>query len=128
MEAKKVHYSDLHFDHQRWTNQLTFYKQELVIFQERLEEVAVRNNRPEFQQHLSHFQNQLIIQNEQIDIAQHDLKVHEEALAKDAAHNPQNIQHQLYPDHTTERERMEVFFKLYDEMKHELMRFLATWF
>jgi hypothetical protein len=127
MEAKKVHLSDLHFDHQRWLGQLGFYKQELAIFQKRLDEVAVRNNSPEFRQQLSHLQNQLIIQNEQVDIVKHDLKIHEEALAKEAAHNPHNIQHQLYAANTDERERIDIFFKLYEEMKHELLRFLATW-
>jgi hypothetical protein len=128
MEAKKVHFSDLHFDHVRWINQLVFYKQELGIFQKRLDEVALRNTSHEFKQQLSHFQNLLIIHNEQIDITKHDLKAHENKLERQAKLNPENVQHQLYEAHTGERDRMSTFFKLYEDMKHDLLRFLATWF
>ena len=43
MSAKHVYMDDLHFNHMLWLRELDFFKEELVVLQKRLEEVASRN-------------------------------------------------------------------------------------
>ncbi|MCU0448847.1 MAG: hypothetical protein MUC97_03245 [Bernardetiaceae bacterium] len=124
---KKVHLNDLHFNYRMWINQLAFYKEELKIFQKRLEEVAPRNTNQDFRQQLGHFQNHLVIQNEQLDILKHDIKGLENVLERQAQANPQHVTEMTFQNDGQIRERMETFVRLYDELKHDFMRFLATW-
>ncbi len=126
-KTPKVHAQDLHFDHKLWLNQLDFYKQELEIFQKRLDEVAVRNNSEEFRRGVSHLQNQILIQNEQADMHIHDFKSAEQKLEKIILENPVAVDHRLFDDHTYERTRMETFVKIYTDFKDELYQFLAKW-
>jgi hypothetical protein len=126
-KTPKVHAEDLHFEHNLWLNQLGFYKQELTIFQKRLDQVAARNNSEEFRRGLSHLQNQVTIQNEQADIHLHDLGESERDLQQVIRENPVAFAHRLFEDHTNERERMATFVRIYDDFKKELNAFLSRW-
>jgi hypothetical protein len=42
-KSNKVHIDDLHFDHKVWKRELNFYKDELMVFQNRLDEVGQGN-------------------------------------------------------------------------------------
>jgi hypothetical protein len=81
METKKTIYQ-LHEEHKTWLNKLLFYKDELKIMADRIMEVAEKNTSNEVRSLADHFQNQLIIQKEQIDILNHDIKSHESYLQK----------------------------------------------
>jgi len=37
------HIGELHFDHRMWLNALRFYKDEIVIFEHRMEDIVKRN-------------------------------------------------------------------------------------
>ena len=126
-EINKVHFSDLHFDHTLWINQLTFFKEELVVFKKRVEEVTLKNNSTEFATKLGHFESQLTIQRDHIDRFLHDLKIHEQKMAAAAKENPILAEHGIYTDHVAERERFDIFVKLYMEFKNDLYRFLSAW-
>ncbi len=123
----KVHIHDLHFDHVTWENELSFYANELDIFQNRLDEVATRNSSDEVTKQISHYQNQIIIQKEQIDILRHDLKIYEQSLAKFAKEHPVAIDHYLFNDHVGLRKRMERFEQLYADFKKDFKKFVGIW-
>ena len=80
METKGLY--QLHEEHKQWLNNLNFYKDELVIMQNRISEIAQKNSAKEILANVEHFQNQFIIQKEQIDIISHEIKLHEQALEK----------------------------------------------
>jgi hypothetical protein len=63
MEKKLIY--DLHEEHLQWINKMLFYKDEMKVMQNRLSEVARKNTDREVQALVEHFQNQLIVQNEQ---------------------------------------------------------------
>ena len=75
METTKTIYQ-LHEEHKTWLNKLLFYKDELSIMTNRLSEVSRKNTSREVLSLVDHFHNQLIIQKEQIDILNHDIKSH----------------------------------------------------
>lgn len=124
---KNVHASDLHFNHVLWKNQLSFYKEELSLFQNRLDEVSAKNTATEMKLEQDHLQNQITIQKNEIDTLKHALSAHENELAKHAKENPIASDHELFGNHKQASERMERFTTLYTEFKKELMRFLSVW-
>lgn len=126
-KTKNKHIDDLHFEHQLWLSALRFYADELKIYQQRLEEVAFKNTRIEIRAQIEHFQNQFIIQKEQLDILSHQIKVHEQWLAQFAKENPATIDKELFADHKLMNDQIETFHKIYAELKREFKNFLEEW-
>ena len=122
---KRVHLQDLHSDHQLWLNTLRFCKDEIGIFDKRMEDIARRNTVPEVMAELEHFQNRYIREREVIDELRHDIKQHENHLEKFAIEHPVAVDHVLFADHSGLRDRVNTFEKLYHELKGEFMRWLA---
>jgi hypothetical protein len=120
-----VYIGDLHFDNMEWINALQFYKEELGIFERRLEEIVSRNSKTEVLAELEHFQNQFIREREVIDELRHDIKAGENLLAKAAKAHPVAIDHRYFTDHTELRDRFQTFEKIYRELKAEFHRWLT---
>ncbi|MBL7883398.1 MAG: hypothetical protein JNL69_04980, partial [Bacteroidia bacterium] len=76
---------------------------------------------------VEHFQNQFIIQKEQLDILNHHVNEHEQWLAKYAKENPVAIDKKLFADHIEINDKVETFKKIYAELKVEFNKFVATW-
>ena len=125
--AKKEHMDVLHFEHERWTKQLEFYKDELLTYNHRLEEIVTRYNGRGVMKELESFQNKFIRQNEVIDILKHDIHEHETVLAKSFIENPTASDHRLFDYHDGLRNRMDIFVKLYSELKTGFMRYLSKY-
>ena len=124
---KKVHLQDLHFELNLWINELKFFKDEIKIFNHRLEEIVRANTHQEVLQELEHFQNQYIRQDEVIDELRHEIKQHENILERDAISNPVAVDHRSYEDHAELRDQVDQFKKIYYELKDEFMNFLRKW-
>jgi len=118
---------DLHFEHMVWKRQLEFSKEELEFFKRRLQEVSVRYSDSDIKKQVEHFQNQFIIQRDEIDRFLHDITIHEDALAREAKEHPIAVDHRLLNDHPKERDRFETFQKLYSELKKQYMDYLRKY-
>lgn len=125
--TKTRHIDELHFEHQLWLNEAKFYNDELKIYQKRLAEVASKNNAQDVLKNVEHFQNQFIIQKEQLDILNHHVNEHEQWLAKYAKENPVAIDKKLFADHVSINDKVEAFKKIYAELKVEFNKFVAAW-
>lgn len=123
--STRKYIGDLHFDHMEWINALKFYKDEIMIFEHRLEEIVRRNTGQEVMAELEHFQNQFIREKEVIDELRHDIKAHENTLEKESKDNPVAIEHRYFTDHTKLRDRFQTFEKLYRELKGEFHLWLT---
>ncbi|MBL7982344.1 MAG: hypothetical protein JNL52_11110 [Flavobacteriales bacterium] len=119
------HLSDLHFEHNVWLNTLQFCKEEITIFERRMEELVARNTDKTLLAELEHFQNQYIREREVIDELRHGIKEHENFLEKEMKEHPVAIEHRAFGDHTELRDRMVTFEKLYRELKDEFHRWLS---
>jgi hypothetical protein len=93
----------------------------------RLSEVASKNTSSEVLALVDHFNNQLIIQKEQIDILNHDIKSHESYLEAAVRKNVNDIEHAKFSDHKNHRESIAVFEKIFKELREELIDFLSKW-
>lgn len=126
MDTTKTIYQ-LHEEHKIWSNKLLFCKDELVIMENRISEIATKNTSQEVRSLVDHFHNQIIIQKEQIDIINHDIHSHESFLETSVNQNIDHIEHEKFLDHKKHRESIVVFEKLFKELREELIDFLSKW-
>jgi hypothetical protein len=131
METKereqKSHIGDLHFEHQQWVKELKFYKDELPVFQKRLDEIASRYTNKEVLKELDHFQNQILIHSNALDELIHEVNVHEAELAKYAEEHPIAIDHVLFHSHAPFRERIETNRQMVAELKRDFYKYVSKW-
>jgi len=118
---------DLHEEHKTWLNKLAFYKDDMAIMQNRISEIASKNTAQAVLAQVEHFQNQFIIQKEQMDILHHVIGEHESELEAAVNKNDVAIDHRHFPDHTTQREAMESFETIFTSLRKELIHFLAKY-
>ena len=127
MVSEKARVSDYHFDHKLWMNELNFFEAQLEVFEGRLGEVVRKLKESEALAAAEAFQNQIIRQREVIDQLKHKFRLRERDL--DAYDNNVELDadHPLFIDHEKEHEDMEIFIKLYKEMRDNYMQFLKDW-
>ena len=123
---KRVHLSDRHFELNLWLNELKFYKDEIKIFNHRLEDIVSHESKREAMQHLEHFQNQFIRQEEVIDVLKHEVKQHENVLEK-VASSGDDLDDSNLEQQNDLRDQVKQFKKIYYELKNEFMTFLTQW-
>ncbi len=117
----------IHEEHKEWLNNLFFYKDELSIMQRRIAEIAKKYSTKDVLANVEHFQNQLKIQKEQIDILSHEIKIHEESLEKEINKDETKVESVKCLSHTDETEQLHTFEKIFKELRKELNLFLAKW-
>ena len=112
-------------NHEEWKNALGFYKDELNVFKHRLTEVASKNTAKETMQLVEHFQNQFLIQHENIDILRHDINEHLIRMAKEVQLHAGHIDKDEVPVHFLLKERFENEQKVFTDLKEEFQQFLS---
>ena len=124
---ERVHIDDLHFEHEQWKRELSFYKNEYKFFEARLEEIASRYTSMEVMKDLEHFQNQIYIHKNAIDELLHNINAHESELSRYAAEHPVAVDHVLFEDHKPLRESVDRNREIVADFKKEYQRYLAKW-
>ncbi|MBK7936338.1 MAG: hypothetical protein IPJ82_04340 [Lewinellaceae bacterium] len=119
--------ADLHYEHRLWRNELNFYKEELIIFQERLGEIVSKNTHNEVEAGVESFQNRFDLQRDHISDLKHRIKKHEQFLANYAKDHPIAVDHVHFTDHAAIRDDFERFRELYREMKDQFNHFAVKW-
>ncbi len=117
---------DQHSEHNEWINKLQFYDLEMKIMQKRLDEAAAANPSKDELVKIEHFQNQIFIQGKHIaDLIKH-IKGEEKVLQENINHNAVASDHRLAEDHKEERDQVESFEKIFNELRKEFNGFLST--
>ena len=118
---------DQHLENQDWLKRLDFYKEELTILKERLQEVTSKNTNTDFLKSVEHFQNQFIIQRNHIDELAHQIKANENTLVKEIEQNPVAVDHRKVNSHDAENDFMDFFEKNFATLRTEFNQFLSKW-
>lgn len=126
METVKI--EALHAEHREWLNKIDFYYDDLKIMRHRLEEVAARNTDKSLMAQVEHFQNQFVIQRNELDEMKHAINQSESGIAENVAQNGTAVNRRSMPDDLSMRERVEQFEKLFLQLRKELMSFVAKAF
>lgn len=124
-EQEKIY--DLHSELIEWSNKLKFYKDEIGIMKGRLEEVASKNTDKELLKQVEHFQNQFIVQRNNVDEISHEVKMNEEKLIGEIKSNPVAVDRRKLADHSKERDLVNGFEKNFNAIRTEFKEFAAKW-
>jgi hypothetical protein len=119
----RVYVKDLSFDHELWDNEMKYYRNELEIFENRLEQDVVRLSDKEALRKLEHFQNQFIRQNEVLDILNKKVRKNRNNIARNTVNDVVPNGHELMVNYKSLREEFEIFEKIYYGLKQEFVAF-----
>ena len=116
---------ELHTEHRLWLSQLLLAKDQLKLFQNRLQEKNAANTSKEIKAEIEQFQNQFISENEVIDILVHDIKESEFELVKNVKDNNVAIEHRKVHENGVLAERMVIFNKIFSELNLKFVKYLS---
>lgn len=125
--SEKSFIYDQHQENQDWLKRLDFYKEEIQILRERLEELTLKNTDAEFLKSVEHYQNQFLIQRNHIDELSHDIRLNEGKLVHEILHNPVAVDHRKVENHDTEADFMGYFEKNFATIRAEFNQMAAKW-
>ncbi len=106
---------------------MNFYKDELGILEKRLEEVAAKNTQFEARQGVEHFQNQFILQRNNIDELKHRINVYIQEIAGDAKAHQGRIEKHKQAEETELTESSAILEKEIINLRKEFNVFLSKW-
>lgn len=128
MHTAVIYNNDLKYDHERWENELDFYKKEICIFEEHLGDLLARDVERDTLAKIEQFQNQFIRQKEVVDELKHDIHVYEDDLSglerNDVVPNPE----EHMPKHQEMAQRIYTFHDYYMELRKDFNTFLVQTF
>lgn len=104
-------------DHIIWQKGLAFYRDELQSMGDQLVKIASRDASVEFYQQIEHFQNQMIVQQNNIDELKHEVNLYIERLGKGTS---------LVEEQASLHERYQAFERVMNLLRHEFAEFMAS--
>lgn len=110
-----------------WLSSLNFYENELDILENRLAEVASKNTDAEAKAGVEHFQNQFIIQRNNIDELKHTVNEHNHFLFEDASRHAGHVKSERLDEHRKIDDAVKTFEKIINDLRHEFNNFLTKW-
>src|SRR3954469_9614550 len=117
-----------HSEHTNWQNKLSFYTDDLKVLENRLAEVSQKNTSTEIRKEIEHFQNQFIIQRENIHKISHHISGEEKQILTEIKKNPIASDHRKIEDHAEEREMVSSFELNFNNLRKEFNNFLSKRF
>lgn len=125
MSSKSEYISEQHQENKEWLETLKFYKDEIMILRNRLSEISAKNSSQEVKVKVSHFENQCIINDEQIDELSHAARESEAKILKSVEENPVATDHRKLADHNELREKIATFEAMFKTLRAEANEFFA---
>lgn len=125
--STKVGLYELHEEHKVWNNKLDFYKEDITILEKRLEELVTKNTDQSIRAEIEKYQNQFIIQKNNIDQIQHIINQDEKEIVKEINDNPVAVDHRKMEDHSKERDLVETFEQKLNGLRADFNSFSAKW-
>ncbi|UTW65913.1 hypothetical protein KFE94_14820 [bacterium SCSIO 12643] len=120
---KRVYVKDLSFDHELWDNEMKFYRNELEIFDHRLEQDVVRLSEQEALRELEHFQNQFIRQNEVLDILNKRVRQNRKSITRNSVDGEIKNNDEIINEYNSLRDEFETFERIYADLKKNFLDF-----
>ena len=122
------HISRMNNEQNDWQRGLEFYKQELQIHTHRLAEVSsMYEPKAELKPNVEHFQNQFIVQRNNIDQLAHDLGSFEKKVSNETQELAQHIYAETLKEQDALRDRYTTLEKTINNLRHEHNCFLAKY-
>jgi hypothetical protein len=114
-------------EHEQWLKSISFYDDDLDVLENRLTEIVKENNRQEVMTGVEHFQNQFMIQRNNISDLKHNIKKHASNVAADAQIHAGKMDEFFVDEHGNLKSEVDSFEKVMNDLRHEFSLFLAKW-
>ena len=111
-----------------WDRNIDFYFADLAILQERLDDVASKNTKEPVMANVEHFQNQFIVQKDNLQIIKHKINVQKDSLEAEVKKLVSLADLDIVDTQHFLRESIQLNEKIFLELKHSFYRFLAKVF
>lgn len=121
------HISRMTGEHNDWLRALEFYKEELEILKNRLSEVSTMYSKEEVKADVEHYQNQFIIQRNNIDELTHSINEHANHMNQNVQDMAQHLSSETMDEHTALHEKFQNLEHTIVELKHNFYRFVAKY-
>lgn len=108
-----------------WAKTVDFYLAQLDIYQERLAEVAAKNNRLNVTPSIELYQNQFVVQKDALQTIQHDIHQQQTKIAEEVKEISKLKNLDIVDEEFLLRDRVQVAEKILLELKHSFYRFLS---
>ncbi len=126
MIANKISSLELYLEHELWTKELNYWRDELKTLEKYLTEVNEKNTPHVLWIEVEHFQNQFIRHKEVVHELRHELTKHENVV-KDivSGKEMEDIQEKKLELHELIREQIDTGRKIYSDLKDEFRKWLS---
>lgn len=125
MSSKGEYIAEQHQENKQWAANFAFYKDEVQVLRNRLSEISAKNSAAEIKMKVSHFENQCIINAEQIDLLNHAVNESEAKILKSVEINSVAVEHRKIEDHSELREKIATFEEMFKTLRSEANEFFA---
>ncbi len=125
MQTKVLYLSDLKFNLETWKRELRFHFNEMDTFEEKLEEIAVREYNPRALKPLESFQNRIMLEKAAISKLLHRIKAKMNNIHK--ADLNESIDGRLQNEQSSLREDMRDYIRMHYDFKEEMMDYFLKW-
>jgi uncharacterized protein YnzC (UPF0291/DUF896 family) len=115
----------LGIEHTEWLKAIDFYDSEMDILENRLIEIVQKNNKSSVLAEVEHFQNQFIVQRNNIDEMRHNIKEHMHKVETESIRHAGHIPSELVGEHTAVKDSLVSFEKVIQELRKEFNDFLS---
>ncbi|MCX6206246.1 MAG: hypothetical protein NTZ19_08355 [Bacteroidetes bacterium] len=118
---------ELHFDHELWLAEMTFWKQEIDVLDKYLAAVIVSLSDTDSRGEVDHYQNQFFIQRNFINSLKNDVKAQEKLISQlENDISNRLLQKKKADDEYEIRDKMLTNEKLYNELKMSFKKWLSN--
>jgi hypothetical protein len=122
------HISRMSNEQNDWQRGLDFYKDEIKIHAHRLADVSgMYAPKDEVKPQVEHFQNQFIVQRNNIDQLAHDLGLFEKKVSHETQKMAEHITAETLAEHGVLSQRYNALEQKINDLRHEHNRFLAKY-
>ncbi len=114
-------------DHSEWIKGLDFYKDDLQVLVHRLEEVATKNPDFDARSGMEHFQNQFIVQRNNIEELKHKIKEHIHVVSRHPALETDQVDSELLAEHENLSDEYKTLEKVINDLRKEFNDYLVRY-
>jgi hypothetical protein len=124
MKKPVLYNSNMEFEHHHWIEEITFWKDELKSFNNRLSELITRWENKEVLAQIGNYQKDFIFHEDLIEDLLEAIKHHETRISTHHKAGTLGLDKQLSAKHIEFRNQIEAQRENYAELKKEFFRFL----
>ena len=123
----QFHISRISNEHSDWNRAILFFKDELIILENRLSEISRKYTNESVKSEVEHFQNQFIIQKSNLDTLKTKIKLHEKHMSDDTILHAQHLTMETLSEHSLLQQDYLNLEKIIITLKSDFYKFLSKY-